>query len=80
MSDKDNGGPAFPIHPDLPNRVGCINSESDAGMSLRDWFAGQALAGILATYQGPKLQLPLANDAADWAYAYADAMLEARNG
>lgn len=43
------------------------------GMDLRDWFAGQALAGMLAHLPtlGP------ADIAAD-AYQWADAMLEAR--
>lgn len=40
------------------------------GMSLRDWFAGQALAGILASkYPGGPTNV------ADNAYAYAAAML-----
>jgi hypothetical protein len=35
MSDSiDDGGPAFPSHPD----------SSYAGMTLRDWYIGQALA------------------------------------
>jgi hypothetical protein len=37
----DNGGPAF-AHPG--NHV---MSRPQEGMSLRDWFAGQALLGIL---------------------------------
>ncbi len=44
-------------------------------MSLRDWFAGQALAGMLANKHW-------ANDrestVAEMAYGYADAMLAAR--
>ena len=34
----DDGGPAFPNSNDV---CGCY------GMSLRDWFAGQALAGAI---------------------------------
>ena len=45
-----NGGPAFPqqkFHPkdaatNIPYYV-----ESTGGMTLRDWFAGQALVGLL---------------------------------
>ena len=49
MSKLYNGGPAFPA-----GRI-CIDGvEQDAnGMSLRAWLAGQALAGILATYANP---------------------------
>lgn len=45
MSDKiKNGGPAFP-HP-----TECSDGRAipHLGMTLRDWFAGQALVGILA--------------------------------
>ena len=44
MTDKiDDGGPAFPCMPG-----GEIMREQYSGMSLRDWFAGQALVGFLA--------------------------------
>jgi hypothetical protein len=44
MKDKDTGGSAFPnITPDM-------NVDGGPGMTLRDWFAGQALAGWLASY------------------------------
>lgn len=47
-------------------------SEQD-GMTLRDYFAGQALAGMCARSRNPdKLNRALA------AYEHADAMLEAR--
>lgn len=62
-----DGGPAFPQTP----------SEyfAPTGMSLRDWFAGQALAGIgLAAMQ--KYQYP--ESWAKQAYDLADAMLKAR--
>ncbi len=39
MSAPNDGGPAFPGH----NAVEHFN-----GMSLRDWFAGQGLAGLCA--------------------------------
>lgn len=45
------------------------------GMTLRDWFAGQALAGILAADpQRDLLRAPLSDEA----YKVADAMLERR--
>lgn len=51
-----------------------------SGMSLRDWFAGQALAGISAHPTGPhKMMGEGARQAhARWAYAAADAMLAER--
>ena len=42
--------------------------KTSGGMSLRDWFAGQAASGL----QGDPV------DAAEWAYRFADAMLAER--
>ena len=44
----------------------------ERGMSLRDWFASQALVGLLAAPVVPD------EPRAVLAYRYADAMLEAR--
>jgi hypothetical protein len=44
-------------------------------MSLRDWFAGMALQGVLAAHADPETVLPKQTDAAEMAYQYADAML-----
>ncbi len=41
MTMKDNGGPAFPCQ-QAETQDGCWNQTFDSGMSLRDWFAGQA--------------------------------------
>ncbi len=74
-SVKD-GGPAF------PSGTADIGDGDKypyfTGMSLRDWFAGQALAGILAG-RNPKSPHK-ANDTqfADAAYSFADAMLAQR--
>jgi hypothetical protein len=45
MSDErfNDGGPAFPV-------VGVPDACDSPGMSLRDWFAGQALAGFLSQF------------------------------
>jgi len=48
----------------------------DIGMTLRDWFAGQALAGI-ASISSENFSLP-PHEEAEWAYQRADAMLAAR--
>lgn len=58
----NGGGQAFP-------------SETSLGMTMRDWFAGQVLAGAVSR------QDVSANDAefiAKWSYEIADAMLAAR--
>ena len=69
MSDKiNNGGPAFP---QIDN-----SGQNGEGMSLRDWFAGQAIAWAgmkeWASYDE--------KHAAERAYRLADAMLAARKG
>lgn len=72
MSERDNGGPAFPTQLDYgPNGTHTID-----GMSLRDWFAGQAMAGWLASYGPDDAVKP--KGVAELAYQVADAMLEAR--
>lgn len=74
----NDGGPAFPQgHMDGP----CVNPE---GMSLRDWFAGQVLAGMAAssTWSGNfDCDNPVYLEAvSEVAYTAADAMLKARGG
>jgi hypothetical protein len=48
------------------------NGEGSAGMTLRDYFAGQALAGLAS------LVPPCAKEQAYRAYEYADALLAER--
>ena len=45
------------------------------GMSLRDWFAGQALVGILHSIDFHACSY---EKTAQWAYAQADEMMKAR--
>lgn len=66
---KSNGGPAFPWCGDL-NKCPTIN----LGMSLRDYFASKAQAGMLANYN--VINTP--EHVAQMAYAHADAMLAER--
>ena len=70
MSKPDDGGPAFP------------DGEGYIGMSLRDWFAGLAMQGLLAV---PELlaSMPATEGIAESrlagsAYEFADAMLAER--
>jgi hypothetical protein len=65
MSAHDDGGPAFPR--DHAN-------DGHNGMTLRDYFAGKAVQGMLADQT---MNTP-AEEFAERAYAIADAMLKAR--
>ena len=86
---RDNGGPAFPQN-DLSS-YGMGPAEcSNGGMTLRDWFAGQAMSNpelvdgcasnrLLDEWFGKgSCNIDSAKVAAKQAYRYADAMLEAR--
>ena len=64
---KEAGGYAFP----RAGTPSAINSRAENGMTLRDWFAGQALAGGIADGLGYKR-------GPEAAYAFADAMLTVR--
>lgn len=75
MSAKNDGGSAFPIQYSTTRNGNRITFISD-GMSLRDWFAGQALAGMLSSDGRPTGD----QAKAEWAYDLADAMLKAREG
>lgn len=73
MKRINDGGPAFPSD----NGV-----KYDSGMTLRDWFAGQAMQALLSN---PKLHQEIiknGNAHGGWiehsAWAWADAMLAAR--
>lgn len=97
MGNINDGGPAFPCGPS-----GMSISYDDGrtehqypgspGMSLRDWFAGQALQGILAGGSGwNSVSAEVMRNEGIWgdvstteiAYRFADAMIaarEAKNG
>jgi len=51
------------------------------GMSLRDWFAGQALAGVLSagrTYPAGTSEAAIIDSVIEAAFQFADAMLTER--
>lgn len=75
MDDDKDGGQAFPraISADAKNSL----NHGMPGMTLRDYFAGQALIGILGSRQGFLIDVGT-EDAPEWAYQVADAMLAAR--
>jgi len=75
MTTKDDGGPAFPVQDEVYG-----NGErqyGSNGMTLRDWFAGMALQGIIQVlHRGIRPQdiELMSRDC----YGLADAMLAAR--
>ena len=82
MTDKPNdGGPAYPtLH--IPDS----SPPAWSGMSLRDYFAGQALAGLCVGCAGmlgkdfsPYAKGPCNSALADRAFVVADAMLAERD-
>lgn len=89
MTDKSTGGAAFPSQQSQCHD-GTWNQTYANDMTLRDWFAGQALANQkICTGTAPDYQITYwfgrnrtaitsTEICAKQAYEYADAMLEAR--
>ncbi len=73
---RDDGGPAFPLG--LINLGGDGSLALKEGMSLRDWFAGQALIGIMGLGVIADDWEKLITGHAANAYQIADAMLAER--
>jgi hypothetical protein len=83
MSKTQDGGPAFP-HDDFYETELATDRlrkqvliPASSGMSLRDWFAGQALAGMCAN---PSCDSRSFRECAEYSYKHADEMLVARSG
>jgi hypothetical protein len=73
-----DGGPAFPFDVLYPPHAGDqVVRDQYPGMTLRDWFAGQALAGAIAKH-GTDCTQGWHDNVAERCYDYADAMLKAR--
>ena len=75
MSNSKHGGPAFPI-PLQPGQSFKEHGGEVDGMTLRDYFAAKAIAGICAHRDSWGLTSPHA--LAALAYNIADAMLAER--
>jgi len=71
IGNEKYGGPAFPQTIEFADKSAIIQP----GMTLRDWFAGKALEGMLSGESGFHLVPP---NAAELAFEYADAMLKER--
>lgn len=71
MSAPDDSGPAFPSQ---------NGHYFEPGMTLRDWFAGQAIIGMTSQSERKVNDVKsYARIFARDAYTFADAMLAARN-
>ena len=68
MSERNDGGPAFP-------NAG-LDADPASGMTLRDYFAGQALAALL-THRWVRVNMSDVELAED-CYGRADALLAER--
>ena len=68
MISINTGGPAFPV---TPTDRGGQCAPTEVGMTLRDYFAAESLAGLMVV--GGSYE-----DLAISAYRMADAMLKAR--
>jgi hypothetical protein len=76
---QEDGGPAFPV---------TIGSQNDQylcgpGMSLRDWFAGQAMNSLIKARDAVSMlngapDFPYEQNLAEACYLLADEMLKAR--
>jgi len=71
MSDIDDGGPAFP-------RSGDNFGRTREGMSLRDWFAGQAMQAMVGSYRMTLRGKDESDDEreADHTYPHRDMMVD----
>lgn len=67
----DDGGPAFPS-----GDCAWEGAPYEPGMSVRDWFAGQALGGICSATRDADYRW--CDSYADMAYSLADAMIKRR--
>lgn len=70
----NDGGPAFPHFKFSEN--GKVEICPQGGMTLRDYLAGQAMQGLIASGKLP--EDTTSNSLAEFSYSNADAMLRAR--
>ena len=79
MSNHDNGGPAFPCEQTYTPGEGW-NQSFDPGMSVLDYFAGQALLGLLPAFENaPEKRNMVSHYLAKRSYEIAEAMLRERS-
>ncbi len=73
----DDGGPAFAFGQVREATGQPDNGFFNPGMSLRDWFAGQALQGLMVNYDTHELTV---HECVDLALDAADVVIAARKG
>jgi hypothetical protein len=80
MSAANDGGFAFPQHETKNGNVVPDEYGGYGGMSLRDWFAGQAQNMVSVPIEDDDwaYNAEQAEKVARWAYLMADAMLASR--
>lgn len=83
MSARDDGGNAFPVQKEYDQHGHPLENGAD-GMSLRDYFAGQALIGAMSSAQGmgdmaPRDRSRVLDGTAAILYEVADAMIRERS-
>jgi len=74
MSEKDDGGPVYPIFNQEGFTTHLGNGESAEGISRRDWLAGLAMQGLLSS-EDIDLNSTSYEDVALDSYRIADAMI-----
>ena len=80
MSEKNTGGPAYPLEKEIVGHHCRPQYRYEEGMTLRDYFAGQALSGLTsATNENGEWMGDSMSGVAHEAYAIADAMLKERS-
>jgi hypothetical protein len=76
-TERKDGGPDNP--PAFPPNAGWRDNDPDCrGLSMRDWFAGQAIGSALACMNPVTIEPDANAKLARMAYALADAMLSER--
>lgn len=78
MTPINDGGPAFPRPATVQSEIDAVSGVHEPGspgMSLRDYFAGQAIAGLARSGAPDRLNV---NEIAEAAYRIADALLARR--
>ena len=76
MSEKNI--PAFPYFKEIPEKkLDDVMTIFQPGMTLRDWFAGQAMAGLMMKYSLNQKHFEIGDmeTVAKYSFMFADAML-----
>ena len=74
MSEQPNdGGQAFPVNAPEESEYGFKFNQTECGMSVRTWLAGQAMSAIMASTEfGDNKDAAIAS----WSVSAADALIK----